>query len=107
MIEEYAKYDLKPEFESLGSSFKVTLPNINYKKQNKTVEIVEPIKKLSQEENIIRYLEENEKITRQEIEVLLNIAKSRSKELIQQMVKNETLLKKGTGKNIYYILNKR
>lgn len=107
MIEEYAKYDLKPEFESLSGSFKVTLPNINYKKENKTVEIVEPIKKLSQEENIIRYLEENEKITRQEIEVLLNIAKSRSKELIQQMVKNETLLKKGTGKNIYYILNKR
>ena len=30
-----------------------------------------------------------------------------SKELIQQMVRNETLLKKGTGKNIYYILNKR
>ena len=78
-----------------------------YKEETKDVEIVVPIKKLSQEEKVVRYLEENEKITRQEVELLLNIAKSRSKELMQSMVRNKIILKQGTGKNIYYILNTR
>lgn len=107
MIEEYEKFNLKPTFEAYGGSFKVILPNVNYKEETKDVEIVVPIKKLSQEEKVVRYLEENEKITRQEVELLLNIAKSRSKELMQSMVRNKIILKQGTGKNIYYILNKR
>lgn len=107
MIDEYAKYGLKPIFESFGGSFKTTLPNVNYKEESKDVVTVEPIKKLSQEEKVIRYLEENEKITRQEVEILLNVAKSRAKVLMQQMVTNKIILKQGTGKNVYYILNKR
>lgn len=70
---------MKPTFEAYNASFKVILPNINYKEETKDAEIKENFLK---KKKVIRYLEENEKITRQEVELLLNIANTRAKKLL-------------------------
>lgn len=107
MIKEYENFDLKPTFEAHDASFKVILPNVNYKEEINNVEIKVPIRKLSQEEKVVRYLEENEKITRHEVELLLNLGVAMSKRVLSKMNEEKTILKQGSGKNIYYILNKR
>ncbi len=107
MIKEYENFDLKPTFEAHDASFKVILPNVNYKEEINNVEIKVPIRKLSQEEKVVRYLEENEKITRHEVELLLNLGVAMSKRVLSKMNKEKIILKQGSGKNIYYILNKR
>lgn len=47
------------------------------------------------------------KITRQEVELLLNIANTRAKKIINDLLNERVILRQRTGKNIYYILNKR
>lgn len=94
---------MKPTFEAYNASFKVILPNINYKEETKDAEIKENFLK---KKKVIRYLEENEKITRQEVELLLNIANTRAKKIINDLLNERVILRQRTGKNIYYILIK-
>ena len=59
---------------------------------------------LSQEDIIINYLKEYNKINRNETEKLLNISKTRAYQILDEMLKKNIIKKEGTGKNTYYML---
>ncbi len=100
MIDVYKEFNLKPEFITTDNSFKVILPNVNYKKEKQDISI----NLLSQRDIIINYLKENDKIKREVVDVLFDISSARSKKILSEMVKENIIVKKGNGKNTYYIL---
>ena len=59
---------------------------------------------MTQEEIITKYVKEKTKITRLEVEKLLDIGNTRSKQIINKLLEDHILIKKGTGKNTYYVL---
>lgn len=99
IINEYQDSKLKPIIELSENVFKITLPNLNYIESNKN-----EFNNMTQEEIITKYVKEKTKITRLEVEKLLNIGNTRSKQIINKLLEDHILIKKGTGKNTYYIL---
>ncbi|MCI8331047.1 MAG: AAA family ATPase [Bacilli bacterium] len=100
IIKEYKDNEKKPIIELSENVFKIILPNRNYKEKN----ITKINKNLSKEENIIEFLKVNDRMTRADVESLLNIGNTRSKQIINNMLEKDIILKKGTGKNTYYML---
>ena len=80
--------------------------------ENETTELKQELNKndnnhsnnLTQEEIIINYLKSNTKITRQDVEKVLNIGNTRSKQIIDKLLQDDFLTKEGSGKNTYYVL---
>lgn len=99
IINEYQDSKLKPIIELSENVFKITLPNLNYTESNKN-----EFNNMTQEEIITKYVKEKTKITRLEVEKLLNIGNTRSKQIINKLLEDHILIKKGTGKNTYYVL---
>ena len=50
------------------------------------------------------YLEQYGKIKRETVDMLFDISSARSKIILSEMIKENMILKKGTGKNTYYVL---
>lgn len=101
IMNEYNDFDLKPIIELSENIFKIILPNRNY------IENIDDnieFNYLNQEEIIIKYIKENNKITRLEVERILNIGNTRAKQIINKLLQDDTLIKKGNGKNTYYVL---
>lgn len=100
ILESYQDYEKKPLILDSDNAFKVTLFNINY--------IDEYIKvlpsNLTQEEQIIKYLEKNNKINRLTVEALLEVSKTRANDILNKMINDNILIQTGSGKNIYYML---
>ena len=99
IINEYQDSKLKPIIELSENVFKITLPNLNYIESNK-----KEFDNMTQEEIITKYVKGKTKITRLEVEKLLNIGNTRSKQIINKLLEDNILIKKGTGKNTYYVL---
>ena len=80
--------------------------------ENETTELKQELNKndnnhsnnLTQEEIIINYLKSNTKITRQDVEKVLNIGNTRSKQIINKLLQDDFLTKEGSRKNTYYVL---
>ena len=80
--------------------------------ESETIELKQELNKndnnhsnnLTQEEIIINYLKSNTKITRQDVEKVLNIGNTRSKQIIDKLLQDDFLTKEGSGKNTYYVL---
>lgn len=100
MFNIYNQYNLKPSFSATDNAFKVTLPNINYRKENNEIIIDD----LTQKEKIIKYLEQYGKIKRETVDLLFNISSARSKIILSEMIKENIINKEGSGKNTYYVL---
>ena len=100
IMESYKNFDKMPLLTDTDNAFKVTLFNMNYK------EIKEKIisENISQEEQVIRYLESNNKITRLVVEKILNVSTTRAKVILKNMIKEEKIIAKGNGKNTIYVL---
>ena len=101
IINEYNDFDLKPVIELSENVFKIVLPNKNY--VEKINDNGEP-RNDTQEAIIRKYIKENEKITRLEVERILGVGNTRSKQIINNLLSKDIIVKKGTGKNIHYIL---
>lgn len=100
IFESYKEYDKKPVLKNAENLFKVILYNVNYnetKKENITVN-------LSQKELIIQYLKKNGTVNRATIEQLLDISKSRTKEILNEMILEGTIKIGGSGRTTYYEL---
>lgn len=100
MIEAYSKFNMKPTFSITDNAFMVTLPNVNYKEREKNIIIDD----LSQKEKIVKYLEQYGKIKRETVDSLFNVSSARSKVILSEMIKENTIKKEGNGKNTYYVL---
>lgn len=102
IMDSYAQHDKKPIFDATENTFSITLPNINYEEITSKSNIISP--SLSQEDIIINYLKEYNKINRKEAEKLLNVSKTRAYEVLNNMLEKNVIKKENTGKNTYYVL---
>ena len=101
MLDIYNEFNLKPEFSISDNSFKVILPNVNYKEETKEILIDDK----TQKEKIIDYLKEYGKVKRETIDKLFNVSSARSKVILSELLKEKIIEKVGTGKNTYYVLS--
>ena len=101
IIESYKEYDKEPLILNTENTFKVTLYNVNYIKENNIKTLPT---NLTQEEQITFYLKKNGKINRLIVESLLDVSKTRANDILNKMINDNILIQTGTGKNIYYVL---
>ncbi len=97
IMDSYAEYDKEPIFEATENTFSIMLPNMNHVEISNKVSIVSP--SLSQEDLIVNYLKEYNRINRNETEKLLNISKTRAYQIINEMLEKNIIKKESTGKN--------
>lgn len=102
IMDSYEQYSKKPIFDATENTFSITLPNMNYQEAIIKSNIV--TSSLSQEDTVINYLQEYNKINRNETEKLLSISKTRAYEILNGMLENNIIKKEDTGKNTYYVL---
>ena len=57
-----------------------------------------------QEEKIISYLESNKRIVSKDVEKLLGLKESRTRELLKQMVEKGIIVRLGSGRSTYYMM---
>lgn len=96
-IEPIIKEEINPERTTLVLSFDKEKSNVtkgNNKKLNLSI----------QEIQILKYLEQNNQITRKEVEVLLDIKESRANSILKGKFNKKLLVKKGTTINSVYKL---
>ena len=92
ILDSYEHCDKKPSFDATENTFSITLPNMNYQEITDKSNIV--IESLSQEDIIINYIKEYNKINRNIVEKLLNISKTRAYKILNEMLEKNILKKK-------------
>ncbi len=102
IMDSYEEYDKKPIFEATSNTFSIILLNVNYQDNNTKGNVISP--SLSQEEMIIKYINEYSKINRNDTEKLLSVSKTRAYEVLNSMLEKELIKKRGVGRNTYYVL---
>lgn len=95
----YKDFSAKPKITVSDNAFKITLPNSNYVAKEMHVSN-------SYNDMILKYLSENEFITRKEAETLLGISQASAARILRKMVDSGELYKIGSGKNLRYVKNK-
>lgn len=99
IINEYDDSDFKPFIELSENVFKITLPNKNYQEQKQIVN-----NKISKEQKILEFLKDNQEISRDIVENMLDLSKSGARKIINKIIENNLIIQKGIGRNIYYVL---
>ena len=97
IMRAYQNCERKPKIEVTSNAFKITLPNCNT-----GVGVVAASN--GQEQKVIEYLKTHERITRKEVDALLDISQSTSSRLLKRMLTEGTLCQEGSGRRIRYSL---
>ena len=115
IIRAYKNQEAQPVIESTKNAFKIILPNINMKSEEKKIlseqitlnkQLEEKPEKLqNRESEILEYIKMNGDITRADAEELLGISASTTLRILKKMVEDGILLKQGKARNAKYILN--
>lgn len=96
----YKDCETKPTFKSVDGAFIVTLPNMNFQ-HNVTISNPQSNDTYNK---IVSFINENEKITRKQIEKLCDIKLTRANSIVKDMLELDIIEKKGNGKSTYYVL---
>lgn len=99
IMSEYNDSGFKPLIELTENIFKIILPNKNYKEQKQIIK-----NKITNEQQIIEYLKNNKKTTRDTVENILGLSKSGARKVINKLIDNNLIVQIGSGKNTYYVL---
>ena len=88
----YFIYDKKPAFVIKDEFIKVIPPNVLFNDVD-----------MNEEKRILNLLDIKVEITRQDVESLLKVNKTKAVEMLNKLVTNGLVKSAGTGKNIVYI----
>lgn len=108
--ENYSDFGARPSIEVTSNAFKITLPNLNYGKENgsKTGEAAHPLtdslKREERTETIVSLCQKNGFVVRKDLERALHISQATAILLLREMVADGLLVKKGAAKNLRYYL---
>lgn len=125
IMKAYEGIPEKPKIETTKNVFKIILPNINskYEKNSKNFMMKEDIaaeynvenyknksyenkkEAANKEEKVLRYAKMHGRITRPDVEELLNVSGSTASRLLKKMVKNNLLKQEGKARDTKYIIN--
>ncbi|WP_100486303.1 RNA-binding domain-containing protein [Sporolactobacillus pectinivorans] len=98
IIRSYDDFPIKPKFEVSDNAFKITLPNKN---------AVIKINQLSeQEQAVMDLIEKKIKISRRDVEGILQVSQTMSGRVLKQLVKKGFLQTLGRGRSTAYIRTK-
>lgn len=117
----YRDQERKPLFETAPGVFRVTLPNVyeaaaegnkeNEQKQTKQQPVITSVSKQNalrrEKQLIIQYVEENGRVTRQNVEEMLEIGTTKAFRLLKELCEEGVLQIQGSGKGVHYILGAR
>lgn len=107
----YADSTTKPLIEATSNAFKITLPNLNFEKENNSSIGEKPrpqtsnTKKDERIKAVVTLCQKNGFVIRKDIESTLHISQATAILLLREMVANGLLVKKGTAKNLRYYLS--
>lgn len=105
IMDAYEGTGLTPQIETSDNAFKIILPNLNAKTEQKEPESTSSESGM-EEEKVIALAKERGFVTRKEVEILLDIGQTTSGRLLKQMIGNGLLVQEGKGKNTHYCLPK-
>ena len=115
IMHAYESYQVQPKIETTKNTFKIILPNVNAIPDKTLVSVDETeIENGSdnitildeQEERILEYIKNYNKITKNEVVGLLGVSASTALRLLRGMLKENILVKKGKARNTYYTASK-
>lgn len=109
--EYYRDYDVKPIFSITANSIKVILPftNNNNSSSERVNEYTNEynVKITDSERLLINYIRINKHITRIEAEKLLDIRKTYTVKILNQLIQKGILRRVGIGRNTMYVLDEK
>lgn len=91
-----------PQIETTDNAFKIVLPNLNADAAPNPN--LQNTSKDKNTEQIIQLIKAQGAVTRQDVEILLNVSQTTTGRYLKQMLQNGLLLREGKGKNTKYIL---
>lgn len=100
----YSTYSEKPIFEVMKNSIKITLPKI----ESIRTQIYENLNNnlLNMEEaKLLNYIKSCDTVTRVDVEKYMGIKKTKATILINKLLKNKLITKRGTGRSLKYTIN--
>ncbi|MDO4543516.1 MAG: putative DNA binding domain-containing protein [Clostridia bacterium] len=101
----YSDCAAQPRIEVTPNTFKIVLPNMNATKLS--IKESEPVEQLSpQKKAILRFIEENGKITEQQVQSLLKIKQTRAYTLMNELKKSGLISDVGRGADKFFIKKK-
>jgi ATP-dependent DNA helicase RecG len=89
---EYVKFDKKPYFYIKDNLIKVILPNVLFNDENMKVEV-----------RLKNFIDIKPEFTRDEIEKHLGINKNHAVDLLNNLIKEQRIMKEGNGPNTSYV----
>lgn len=101
MIDAYKNSNKEPTIETTNNAFKIILPNMNFIKQEKIGDFKEEFS--NEQEVILNHINQYGKITRKQIEELLDISQSTSIRIINKMIDSGKIIQQGKSRNIHYV----
>ena len=104
----YADETEKPKIEVSDHAFKITLPNVNFKRdvaltQEQGSFKKETASKEDRQKLVLRLLESQDSVTRKDVQKLLGVSQATAILLLREMVSSRQLDKIGSGKNLHYV----
>ena len=106
MMDAYADKPVKPKIKTSPNAFKIILPNVNFR--NKAIEIPMIVEEMaapfrtSDEDKIMQLLEEKKRITRKEVQELLDVSQSTAGRILKTLVDNGQITQRGGGRTTRY-----
>ncbi len=102
----YEETGMTPQIETSDNAFKIILPNLNAKTEQKESENA-VYKSSTEEEKVIALAKEQGFVTRKEVESLLSMSQTTCGRLLKQMTRNGQIVQTGRGKTTRYCLPER
>ena len=103
IINAYEGTGMSPQIETSDNAFKIILPNLNVKAQQKEPENM-GYESSMEEEKVIALAKEQGFVTRKEVESLLGMSQTTCGRLLRRMTKNRQIVQTGRGKTTCYCL---
>lgn len=103
IMDAYEGTGMTPQIETSDNAFKIILPNLNAKTEQKEPENT-GFEGSMEEEKVIALAKERGFVTRKEVEILLGIGQTTCGRLLKQMIGNGLIVQEGKGKNTHYCL---
>jgi ATP-dependent DNA helicase RecG len=103
IMDAYEGTEMTPTTETSDNAFKIVLPNLNVRTEQKEPENA-GYKSSTAEEKVIALAEKRGFVTRKEVESLLGMSQTSCGRLLKQMTENGQIVQMGKGKSTRYCL---
>lgn len=103
IIKGYEDYDVKPEFQTAQGVFKVVLPNVNYRKNNRAKKLPKAAPKGNIPNEIEKLLKTKESVMRRDVEKALGISSTRAFTILKRLCDEGILRQEKRGRMTVYV----